>query len=59
MRDLPECEMMKRSLELKPALTKDQAQKMELLEKSQGWKEGDFDQVLQYTRTALLRRTFD
>ncbi|KAM0281240.1 hypothetical protein ACHAQH_003671 [Verticillium albo-atrum] len=31
------------------------AEKIELLEKSQGWKEGDFDQVLQYIRTALLR----
>ncbi|EQB55088.1 dynein light intermediate chain [Colletotrichum gloeosporioides Cg-14] len=34
------------------------AEKMEQLEKTQGWKEGDFDQVLQYLRTALLRRTF-
>ncbi|KAL2754058.1 hypothetical protein ACRALDRAFT_1049578 [Sodiomyces alcalophilus JCM 7366] len=31
------------------------AEKIELLEKSQGWKEGDFDQVLQYLRTTLLR----
>ncbi|KAM0323648.1 hypothetical protein ACHAQA_008583 [Verticillium albo-atrum] len=31
------------------------AEKIEVLEKSQGWKEGDFDQVLQYIRTALLR----
>ncbi|KAH6683722.1 dynein light intermediate chain [Plectosphaerella plurivora] len=31
------------------------AEKMELLEKSQGWKEADFDQVLQYIRTSLLR----
>ncbi|KAF6811438.1 dynein light intermediate chain [Colletotrichum sojae] len=31
------------------------AEKMEQLEKTQGWKEGDFDQVLQYLRTALLR----
>ncbi|OLN96614.1 Cytoplasmic dynein 1 light intermediate chain 2 [Colletotrichum chlorophyti] len=31
------------------------AEKMEALEKNQGWKEGDFDQVLQYLRTALLR----
>nr|XP_036578905.1 dynein light intermediate chain [Colletotrichum truncatum]KAF6786288.1 dynein light intermediate chain [Colletotrichum truncatum] len=31
------------------------AEKMEALEKTQGWKEGDFDQVLQYLRTVLLR----
>ncbi|KAK1494618.1 dynein light intermediate chain, partial [Colletotrichum tamarilloi] len=31
------------------------AEKMEGLEKTQGWKEGDFDQVLQYLRTVLLR----
>ncbi|EWY95537.1 hypothetical protein FOYG_04559 [Fusarium oxysporum NRRL 32931] len=31
------------------------AQKMEFLEKSQGWKEPDFDTVLQYLRTILLR----
>ncbi|TKW51268.1 Cytoplasmic dynein 1 light intermediate chain 2 [Colletotrichum tanaceti] len=31
------------------------AEKMEAFEKTQGWKEGDFDQVLQYLRTALLR----
>ncbi|KAF7547636.1 hypothetical protein G7046_g8947 [Stylonectria norvegica] len=31
------------------------AQKMEFLEKSQGWKEPDFDTVLQYLRTVLLR----
>lgn len=30
---------------------------MEFLEKSQGWKEPDFDTVLQYLRTILLRRT--
>jgi dynein light intermediate chain 1, cytosolic len=29
---------------------------METLEKTQGWKEADFDQVLQYLRTVLLRR---
>ncbi|GKT96517.1 dynein light intermediate chain [Colletotrichum tofieldiae] len=34
------------------------AEKMEALEKTQSWKEGDFDQVLQYLRTALLRRMF-
>ncbi|KYK58949.1 dynein light intermediate chain [Drechmeria coniospora] len=32
-----------------------QAQKMEFLEKNQGWKEPDFDTVLQYLRTVLLR----
>lgn len=32
------------------------AQKMEFLEKSMGWKEPDFDTVLQYLRTVLLRR---
>ncbi|KAK2055726.1 dynein light intermediate chain [Colletotrichum caudatum] len=31
------------------------AEKMEAFEKTQGWKEGDFDQVLQYLRTVLLR----
>ncbi|KAH6885381.1 dynein light intermediate chain-domain-containing protein [Thelonectria olida] len=31
------------------------AQKIEFLEKSQGWKEPDFDTVLQYLRTVLLR----
>ncbi|UNI13763.1 hypothetical protein JDV02_000475 [Purpureocillium takamizusanense] len=31
------------------------AQKMEFLEKNQGWKEPDFDTVLQYLRTILLR----
>jgi dynein light intermediate chain 1 len=29
---------------------------MEFLEKNQGWKEPDFDTVLQYLRTVLLRR---
>lgn len=29
---------------------------MEYLEKSMGWKEPDFDTVLQYLRTVLLRR---
>lgn len=39
------------------SLTNDvQAQKIEFLEKSQGWKEPDFDTVLQYLRTVLLRR---
>ncbi|SPO00210.1 related to dynein light-intermediate chain [Cephalotrichum gorgonifer] len=31
------------------------ADKMEILEKTQGWKEADFDQILQYLRTILLR----
>jgi dynein light intermediate chain 1 len=31
---------------------------MEVLEKSQGWKEPDFDTVLQYLRTVLLRREY-
>lgn len=31
------------------------SQRMELLEKNQGWKEPDFDTVLQYLRTVLLR----
>jgi len=31
------------------------AQRMEFLEKNQGWKEPDFDTVLQYLRTVLLR----
>jgi hypothetical protein len=29
---------------------------MEFLEKNKGWKEPDFDTVLQYLRTILLRR---
>lgn len=29
---------------------------MELLEKTQGWKEEEFDVVLQFMRTTLLRR---
>ncbi|KAL1859508.1 hypothetical protein VTK73DRAFT_7583 [Phialemonium thermophilum] len=32
------------------------AEQMELLEKTYGWKEEDFDVVLQYMRTVLLRR---
>lgn len=31
---------------------------MEVLEKNYAWKEPDFDTVLQYLRTVLLRRTF-
>lgn len=30
---------------------------MEVLEKNHSWKEPDFDTVLQYLRTVLLRRT--
>lgn len=30
---------------------------MEVLEKNHAWKEPDFDTVLQYLRTILLRRT--
>ncbi len=30
---------------------------MEVLEKVQGWKEEEFDVVLQYMRTVLLKRT--
>lgn len=33
-----------------------QAEKMEHLEKTQGWKEEEFDVVLQFLRTILLRR---
>ncbi|CAI4211207.1 unnamed protein product [Parascedosporium putredinis] len=33
------------------------ADRMEMLEKSQGWKEADFDQILQYLRTILLRHS--
>ncbi|KJZ75211.1 hypothetical protein HIM_05405 [Hirsutella minnesotensis 3608] len=33
----------------------EQAQNMEFLEKNKGWKEPDFDTVLQYLRTVLLR----
>lgn len=40
-------------------LTMLQADKMEVLEKSQGWKEADFDQIVQYLRTILLRRTYN
>lgn len=35
-----------------------QAQQMEYLEKQSSWKEPDFDLVLQYLRTLLLRRTY-
>ncbi len=30
---------------------------MEVLEKTQGWKEEEFDVVLQFMRTILLKRT--
>jgi dynein light intermediate chain 1 len=30
---------------------------MEILEKTQGWKEEEFDVVLQFMRTILLKRT--
>lgn len=43
---------------LNARLTCVQAQRMEVLEKSQGWKEPDFDTVLQYLRTVLLRREY-
>lgn len=33
-----------------------QSQKIDFLEKSKGWKEPDFDGVLQNLRTVLLRR---
>lgn len=33
-----------------------QAEKMEYLEKTQGWKEEEFDVVLQFLRTVLLKR---
>lgn len=33
-----------------------QAEKMEYLEKTQSWKEEEFDVVLQFMRTILLRR---
>lgn len=39
-------------------LTRLQAQKIDFLERNQGWKEPDFDTVLQYLRTVLLRRTY-
>jgi hypothetical protein len=35
-----------------------QAEKMEYLEKTQSWKEEEFDVVLQFMRTVLLRREF-
>jgi hypothetical protein len=35
-----------------------QAQRMEVLEKNNAWKEPDFDTVLQYLRTILLRRKY-
>lgn len=31
---------------------------MEYLEKTQGWKEEEFDVVLQFMRTVLLKREF-
>lgn len=33
-----------------------QAERIDYLEKSQGWKEEKFDLVLQYLRTVLLKR---
>lgn len=33
-----------------------QAEKMEYLEKTQNWKEDEFDIVLQFMRTVLLKR---
>lgn len=38
-------------------LTCSQSEKMEHLEKTQSWKEEEFDVVLQFMRTILLRRT--
>ena len=52
---LPECESAIEAA-IRTRLTCPQAQRMEVLEKSQGWKEPDFDTVLQYLRTVLLRR---
>jgi dynein light intermediate chain 1 len=43
-------------LDIEAVLTGLQAEKMEYLEKNHGWKEEDFDNVLQFMRTALLRR---
>lgn len=40
-------------------LTCVQAQKIEFLEKNKAWKEPDFDAVLQYLRTVLLRRKYE
>lgn len=37
-------------------LTCAQAEKMDVLEKTQSWKEEEFDVVLQFMRTILLRR---
>lgn len=37
-------------------LTHLQSEKMEYLEKTQSWKEEEFDVVLQFMRTILLRR---
>lgn len=39
-------------------LTPQQAERMDYLEKSQSWKEEQFDLVLQYLRTTLLKRKF-
>lgn len=37
-------------------LTHAQAENMEVLERTQSWKEEEFDVVLQFMRTILLRR---
>lgn len=37
-------------------LTAIKAEKMDILEKTQSWKEEEFDVVLQFMRTILLRR---
>lgn len=37
-------------------LTFEQAEKMDVLERTQSWKEEEFDVVLQFMRTILLRR---
>lgn len=35
-----------------------QSERTDILEKTQGWKDDEFDLVLQYLRTVLVKRTF-
>lgn len=56
MRGLPKCKSVCEPLLSAPDLTSAQAEKMDVLEKTQSWKEEEFDVVLQFMRTILLRR---
>lgn len=53
---VPEREFPPSSEPITRGLTYQQSEKMEYLEKTQSWKEEEFDVVLQFMRTILLRR---